>query len=292
MYEGYSSRGFRDRLSVAKVYILLRHLKHGHLNVSNTLAHPPTPSVSLSSPSTMPPVAEWRPLSPIQDNWKSIAPAHKGYMSILGALGTIFGFASTIALIVEHSGKLPRWPFTRERWNPKPSSEKKKDKDKDKEDEVSEEDLVADELAEIAGGLKRSLIDADLELLEHALFHDNSMAEFVKRDSNSSTSCDINGVVIDDVEKDPKGFVDKVKNKTSDAVEHGKTGLEEIGEEFKDIVETAEEVGKEIWEDVKEIFGQGDQDATKDNRTEKVISPETKVNTSATRRTRRHFSFC
>lgn len=89
------------------------------------------------------------------------------------------------------------------------------------------------------------------------------------------------------MEKDPKGFVDKVKNKTSDAVEHGKTGLEEIGEEFKDIFETAEEVGKEIWEDVEEIFGQGD----KDNGTEKVINPETKVNTSATRRTRRHFSF-
>lgn len=180
-----SRRGFRDRLSVAKLYVLLHHLKHGHLNVSDTLAHPPTPSISFSSPSTMPPVAEWRPLSPIQDNWKNIAPAHKGYMSILGALGTIFGFASTIALIVEHSGKFPRWPFTRERWNPKPSSEKKKDKDKDKEDEVSEEDLVADELAEIAGGLKkRSLTDEDLELLEQALLHD-SMVEFVKRDSNS-----------------------------------------------------------------------------------------------------------
>jgi hypothetical protein len=102
-------------------------------------------------------------------------------MSFLGALGTVFGFASTVALIVEHGGKLPKWPFTGEHWNPKPSSEKKKDKDKD-EDEVTEEDLVADELAEIAGGLKkRSLTDEDLELLEEALFH-GSMAEIVKRD--------------------------------------------------------------------------------------------------------------
>src|SRR5271155_3456091 len=155
-----------------------------NLDISLSLisCRPPASSITLPSPSTMAPVAEWRPLSPIQDNWKTLAPVHKGYMSILGALGTIFGFASTIALIVEHSGKFPRWPFTRERWNPKPSSEKKKDKDKDKEDEVSEEDLVADELAEIAGGLKkRSLTDEDLELLEQALFH-GSMNEIVKRD--------------------------------------------------------------------------------------------------------------
>jgi len=132
----------------------------------------------------MAPVAEWRPLSPIQDNWKTLAPVHKGYMSFLGALGTIFGFASTIALIVEHGGKFPRWPFTKDHWNPKPSSEKKKDKDKDKkdDDDVTEEDLVADELAQIAGGLKkRSLTDEDLELLEEALFH-GSMNEIVKRD--------------------------------------------------------------------------------------------------------------
>jgi len=100
-------------------------------------------------------------------------------MAFLGALGTVFGFASTIALIVEHGGKLPRWPFTREHWQPKPSSEKKKDK---KEDEVTEEDLVADELAQMAGGLKkRSLTNEDLELLEEALFR-RSLGDFVKRD--------------------------------------------------------------------------------------------------------------
>jgi len=106
--------------------------------------------------------------------------------------------------------------------------------------------------------------------------------------------CDFNVLVIEDIEKDPKGFVDKAKNKTSEAVEHGKTGLDQIGEEFKEIVETAEEVGKEIWEDVKEIFGQGEKQGVKEvekvvpeNKTEKVVRPETKTNSSTTAHTRR-----
>jgi hypothetical protein len=106
--------------------------------------------------------------------------------------------------------------------------------------------------------------------------------------------CDFNVLVIEDIEKDPKGFVDKAKNKTSEAVEHGKTGLEQIGEEFKEIVETAEEVGKEIWDDVKEIFGQGEKPGVKEaekvvheNKTEEVVSPEAKTNSSTTAHTRR-----
>jgi vacuolar-type H+-ATPase subunit H len=105
-------------------------------------------------------------------------------------------------------------------------------------------------------------------------------------------------LVLEDIEKDPKGFVDKAKNKTHEAVEHGKTGLEQIGEEFKDIVDTAEEVGKEIWEDVKEIFGQGDKQGEKEadevvpqNKTEKVGSPKAKTNTSVTAHNRRAFTF-
>ena len=110
--------------------------------------------------------------------------------------------------------------------------------------------------------------------------------------------CDFNVLVIEDIEKDPKGFVDKAKNKTSEAVEHGKTGLDQIGEEFKEIVETAEEVGKEIWEDVKEIFGQGDKQGEKEadevvpqNKTEKVGSPKATTNTSVTAHNRRAFTF-
>jgi len=105
---------------------------------------------------------------------------------------------------------------------------------------------------------------------------------------------DFNGLVIEDIQKDPKGFVDKAKNKTSEAVEQGKTGLEQIGEEFKEIVETAEEVGKEIWDDVKEIFGQGDKHGVKEtekvvreNKTEEVVSPKAKTNSSTTAHTRR-----
>jgi len=101
-------------------------------------------------------------------------------------------------------------------------------------------------------------------------------------------------LVLEDIEKDPKVFVDKAKNKTSEAVEHGKTGLEQIGEDFKEIVETAEEVGKEIWEDFKEIFGQGDKQGegetekvVQENKTETVVSPKAKTNSSTTAHTRR-----
>ena len=92
-------------------------------------------------------------------------------MTFLGALGTIFGFASTIALIVAHDGKPPRWPFAKKYWNPKPTSEKKEE---DKKDDITEEDLVADELAQIAGALtKRSLTEEDLEWQDESLFHES-----------------------------------------------------------------------------------------------------------------------
>jgi hypothetical protein len=128
--------------------------------------------------SPIPQPATIRPLGPIQDAWPKIGPIHKSYMGILGAVGTVMGFASSIALIVAHGGKLPKWPFTGDRWNPKPSSEKDKD---EKKDDVTEEDILEDELAQLGGALaKRSFIDIDEDLL-----HD-FMAEILHRDSLSS----------------------------------------------------------------------------------------------------------
>jgi hypothetical protein len=103
------------------------------------------------------PVPEaWNPIAPIQKNWDKIEPFHKGYGEVLGGLGTLFGAAAAIALIVEHGG-LPKWPFTRARWNPKP-------KLGDEKDEVTEDQIVEDELAEIVGTLgKRSHGGEDLE---------------------------------------------------------------------------------------------------------------------------------
>src|ERR1700734_3407615 len=104
------------------------------------------------------PVPEpFNPIAPIQNNWDKISPYNKGYLAILGGIGTVFGFATAISLIVEHQGKPPKWPFTRDRWNPKPTI------DGDKKEEVSEEQIVDDELAEVVGVLdKRSLFEEDV----------------------------------------------------------------------------------------------------------------------------------
>jgi hypothetical protein len=121
--------------------------------------------------------AVWNPIAPIQNNWGKIEPWQKGYMTVIGGLGTIFGLASTLALIVEHKGRLPKWPFTSERWNPKPTV------DSEKKAEVSEEDIVEDELAEVAGALgKRSLLEDDeLDWANDDLRND-AVTSLVKRD--------------------------------------------------------------------------------------------------------------
>src|SRR6266496_1142432 len=62
-------------------------------------------------------------------------------------------------------------------------------------------------------------------------------------------------------------FVDNVKNKTSDILEHNKTGVEKLGEELKEIWQTAGEVGKELLEDVEEILGLGHKE-NHENKTE------------------------
>ena len=126
---------------------------------------PPSPLPFFLVPVMAPvpaPVPAFKPLKPLQDNWDTIKPWHDRYMGVLGALGTIFGFATAVALVVEHKFKPPKWPFTKERWNPKPTAEKKKE-EKEKE-EVTEEQIMEDELAEVVGALgKREFLDDDLD---------------------------------------------------------------------------------------------------------------------------------
>jgi hypothetical protein len=107
------------------------------------------------APTPTPEPKVWNPIAPVQDNWQKIEPWIKGYQTILGALGTIFAFGATIALIAEHKGQLPKWPFTAERWNPKPTAEKEKPA------EVTDETIIEDELAQAASGgvVKRSFND-------------------------------------------------------------------------------------------------------------------------------------
>ena len=104
---------------------------------------------------------KFQPFKPIQDNWEAIKPWQDGYMNILNGLGTIFGFAAAVALVVSHKFRLPKWPFKKDRWNPKPTAEKKAE-EKAKE-EVSEDQLMEDELAGVVGALgkREFLLDAD-----------------------------------------------------------------------------------------------------------------------------------
>jgi hypothetical protein len=105
----------------------------------------------------------WNPLAPIQNNWDKIGPVHSAYGQILGGLGTIFGVAAAIAVIVEHGGKFPKWPFTRARWNPKPKVD-------GGEGEVTEDQIVEDELAEVVGAVgKRSLHENELQWFNDGL---------------------------------------------------------------------------------------------------------------------------
>jgi hypothetical protein len=60
----------------------------------------------------------------------------------------------------------------------------------------------------------------------------------------------------DDVAEKVEDAADAVANKT---VEAAKTGIEKLKDEVGDIVHTAEEVGKEIWDDIKDFFGNKDK---------------------------------
>lgn len=109
---------------------------------------------------------KFQPLKPIQDNWESIKPWQDGYMNILSGLGTVFGFAAAVALVVSHKFKLPKWPFKKDRWNPKPTAEKKAE-EKAKE-EVSDDQIMEDELAGVVGALgkREFLVDGEDWLAE------------------------------------------------------------------------------------------------------------------------------
>ena len=121
--------------------------------------------------------APWNPVAPIQNNWDKIAPIQKGYLEVIGGIGTIFAAVAAIAMIVDHDGKLPKWPFTKERWNPEQTV------DGNKKAEVSEDEIIEDELAEIVGTLgKRSLYEDELEWFDQDLFEEQP--KFFKRDGS------------------------------------------------------------------------------------------------------------
>jgi len=92
--------------------------------------------------------AVWNPLAGVADWYVTYEPFAHVYTMVLGGLSTVMGFAGVVALVAEKGFKLPKWPFTKERWNPKPNV----DNDEEME-EVTEEDILDDELAQVAGGL-------------------------------------------------------------------------------------------------------------------------------------------
>ena len=92
--------------------------------------------------------AVWNPLGGVANWYARFEPIAILYSKVLGGLTTVMGFAGVVALLVEKGLKLPKWPFTKERWHPKPNV----DKD-EKTEEVTEDDILDDELAQLAGGL-------------------------------------------------------------------------------------------------------------------------------------------
>jgi len=82
-------------------------------------------------------------------------------MNILRGLSTIFSFVSAIALIASHGFRLPKWPFTQERWNPKPTELKAKAEKAAEEDGGTEEQPVQDELAEAVGRLNKRCFNVE-----------------------------------------------------------------------------------------------------------------------------------
>jgi len=122
------------------------------------------------SPRIMAPTPDWNPklIKPIQDAWPKIAPVHKIYMNVLSGLTSIFGFAAAVALVASHKFLPPKWPFTSERWNPKPTVQKKKE---EKEKEVTEKVLLEDELAAAASGLVKRYIAIERDLGDEDAFY-------------------------------------------------------------------------------------------------------------------------
>jgi uncharacterized coiled-coil DUF342 family protein len=68
---------------------------------------------------------------------------------------------------------------------------------------------------------------------------------------------------VDEIAEEGKDLAEKAKEGAEKAAEDGKTGLDQIGDEIGKVVETAKEVGKEIWEDIKEVFDGGKKEEEK-----------------------------
>jgi hypothetical protein len=95
-------------------------------------------------------------------------PVHGNYTSVIGALGSIFGFAGAVSLLVIRKFQLPKWPFTEENWNPKPTVEKTAE---EKEKEVTKEEIEEDELAIAAGGLGKRSVEMERDWATEAGFY-------------------------------------------------------------------------------------------------------------------------
>jgi len=87
-------------------------------------------------------------------------------MNNLGRLCTIYGFATSIALIVSHSFKLPSWPFGRKNWNPKRTELEQQE---DKEVEATEENITKEDSTVAAGGVKRRYVTLAREFIQETL---------------------------------------------------------------------------------------------------------------------------
>jgi hypothetical protein len=83
-------------------------------------------------------------------------------------------------------------------------------------------------------------------------------------------------------------FGDNVKNRTSDIVKDGMTGMDRLGEEVKEIWHTTGEIGKELLEDVEEILGLGHQE-NHENKTDNSAHPveNSKTNSSSVAKNQR-----
>ena len=55
------------------------------------------------------------------------------------------------------------------------------------------------------------------------------------------------GQKVDEIAEEGKDLAEKAKEGAEKAAEDGKTGFDQIGDEIGKVVETAKEVGKEIW---------------------------------------------
>jgi hypothetical protein len=182
--------------------------------------------------------AVWNPVAPIQNNWDNIKPWHEGYGAVLGGLGTIFAAASAIALIVDHKGKPPKWPFTRDNWNPKHTLDGGKE-------EVTEDQILDDELAEVVETLgKRSLQTEELEWY-HGLV-DEAITPLVKRGNGIIHQYRASSLTVD------KGKKPKPKKGTTPEPKRSNFGI--LGDDIKEVATDLIDIGKDVWKDLAEAF--------------------------------------